>query len=68
MKYIWEIKTDTNGYYMQCSKCKRKISVKDVVIANRSFDMCPFCKNEMDMASFDYDKLLELANGEDSNV
>lgn len=63
IKYIWNIKSTDLGYAIECSHCKHKIDVKDAVIAEKKYDICPFCKHEMDLSNLDYDKLLELAYG-----
>ena len=67
MNYIWEIKSTEMGYAIECSNCHHKISVKDAIIANQVIDTCPFCKKDMDLNELDYDKLLEFANGEESD-
>lgn len=66
--YIWEIKSTDGGYCIECTKCKHKIGVKDAIMADKKFDICPFCNSKMNMEKFDYDKLYELAQSDPDSV
>lgn len=63
-KGYWKFKSTDMGFCIECSSCKHKISVKDALIAERSYDTCPFCEALMDMDKLDYDELFFLADGE----
>lgn len=60
-KPIWNFVTTDLGDGIECSNCKHKIEVKDALVAERGIGVCPFCGKQMDMESFDYDRLFSLA-------
>lgn len=53
----WIFITTENGRAIECSKCGRKISVKDVMFADEDISTCPKCNAIMDLSGIDEDDI-----------
>lgn len=43
----WEFGSNDLGTYIKCSKCGKKISSLDVIMADTSINTCPKCNSQM---------------------
>lgn len=61
----WSTKSNDMGYYIECSKCKRKICARKVVFADIDLHYCPDCGSKMDIRGI---KMIELKSSLDSDL
>ena len=62
---FWQLKSGEFGSYLECSKCKKKVSVVDYIFADKAYKRCPKCNSEMRLKSdVTYDEILSLASAE----
>ena len=43
----WIYGSTDEGAYVACSFCNRKLSAKQVMFADKPFDVCPYCNRRM---------------------
>lgn len=55
----WKMGSNDLGLYIECSKCKHKLSAKQVIFADKSIAACPFCKSKMSMEDVKFGELVE---------
>lgn len=63
-KYKWLLISTDLAMGIECEHCGHKISIKDYEMADKPFDICPFCKEEMDLDSIDDDEIHTFLEGE----
>lgn len=47
-KSKWIYGSTAEGAYLACSSCSRKLSAKQVMFADKPYDVCPYCGRRMD--------------------
>jgi len=59
-KHIWKVVSTDLSYGIECSNCKHKMDAKEVIMADKEYDICPFCGASMDLGGFNYDEICSL--------
>lgn len=60
-KSKWIYGSTDEGAYLACSHCNRKISAKQVMFADRPYDVCPYCSRRMAIPDDDIIEKLRIS-------